>query len=224
MLASERQTAAPPEPRRTSSAAGWVAALPLAIGLVAAGVEPGTRVPQAAAPVAAVRTAAAPAAQPLVPFDVSENTMVAHFIDVGQANATLLEFACGAVLIDAGAQDQAQVTALLSYLNGFFTRRPDLQRTLNSIVVTHNHVDHTRALREVVERFKVERFLENGQRGGLAEGDKDVDWVLANRSTGGRAITVTDVNDGLITGTDGFTDGEIDPVACPGVDPEIRLL
>lgn len=31
--------------------------------------------------------------------------MVAHFIDVGQADATLLEFPCGAVLIDAGAED-----------------------------------------------------------------------------------------------------------------------
>ena len=34
-----------------------------------------------------------------------DNVMVAHYIDVGQANATLLEFSCGAVLIDAGAQD-----------------------------------------------------------------------------------------------------------------------
>ena len=29
--------------------------------------------------------------------------MKAHFIDVGQANATLLEFQCGVVLIDAGS-------------------------------------------------------------------------------------------------------------------------
>jgi len=28
--------------------------------------------------------------------------MMAHFIDVGQANATLLEFPCGVVLVDAG--------------------------------------------------------------------------------------------------------------------------
>ena len=29
--------------------------------------------------------------------------MIAHFINVGQADATLLEFPCGAILIDAGA-------------------------------------------------------------------------------------------------------------------------
>jgi len=33
--------------------------------------------------------------------------MYAHFINVGQADATLLEFPCGAVLVDAGSQDDA---------------------------------------------------------------------------------------------------------------------
>ena len=37
--------------------------------------------------------------------------MKAHFIDVGQANATLLELKCGVVLIDAGAQDDDSVCA-----------------------------------------------------------------------------------------------------------------
>src|SRR5258708_731955 len=32
--------------------------------------------------------------------------MRAHFINVGQAASALLEFPCGAVLIDAGAQDK----------------------------------------------------------------------------------------------------------------------
>ena len=35
--------------------------------------------------------------------------MKAHLIDMGQANATLLEFPFGAVLIDAGAQDEEKV-------------------------------------------------------------------------------------------------------------------
>ena len=39
--------------------------------------------------------------------------MKAHFIDVGQANATLLEFKCGVVLIDAGAQDDVYVDGIV---------------------------------------------------------------------------------------------------------------
>jgi len=60
--------------------------------------------------------------------------MKAHIIDMGQANATLLEFPCGAVLIDAGAQDEEKVDELVRFLNEFFARRQDLNRTLKSII------------------------------------------------------------------------------------------
>ena len=46
----------------------------------------------------------------------AEPVMYVHFINVGQADATLLEFPCGTILIDAGAQDDAHVTALVDYL------------------------------------------------------------------------------------------------------------
>lgn len=208
------------------AAAGWVAALPVAIGLAAASFGPADRVPRseqpAAAPPPIVETVALEGAP--APDTAGEGVMVAHFIDMGQANATLLEFPCGAVLIDAGAQEQAKIDNLLSYLDDFFARRTDLERTLSTIFITHNHVDHTRALREVVERFTVENFVENGQRGGLPEGDKDVIWVGANRSTDNRQIQVAQVDAALLDGVAGFTSGEIDPVACSGVDPQIRIL
>jgi beta-lactamase superfamily II metal-dependent hydrolase len=61
-------------------------------------------------------------------------SMTAHFIDVGQAHATLLEFSCGAMLIDVGAQDDDHEQALIDYLEQFFARRTpppdaDPQRT-----------------------------------------------------------------------------------------------
>ena len=89
--------------------------------------------------------------------------MKAHFIDMGQANAALLEFPCGAVLIDAGAQDEEKVDELVRFLNDLFARRQDLGRTLKSIIITHNHIDHTRALRTVVEMegLTVERTIDH---------------------------------------------------------------
>lgn len=161
---------------------------------------------------------------PLVSYAQPQKEMRAHFIDVGQGDATLLEFPCGAVLIDAGGQNGDTTKDLLRYLRDFFTSRPDLNQTFDSIIITHNHVDHTRALREVVESFKVERFIENGQRGGFPGGDKDVDWVLANQNLNGRSIKVFDLNDSLIVDNKGYTDKDIDPLKCSQVDPKLRVL
>lgn len=151
--------------------------------------------------------------------------MYAHFIDVGQANATVLEFPCGAVLIDAGAQDTVHVTKLLNYLSAFFNRRTDLNRTLQAIIITHNHIDHTRALREVVERFTVKRYIDNGQLSGT--GTEDPNWVRNNAVTGGRNIKLRDISDDLVPSQPyaaGLTDEDIDPISCPTCDPKIFIL
>jgi competence protein ComEC len=165
-----------------------------------------------------------PAALSQAPPDSS--VMYARFIDVGQGNATLLEFPCGAVLIDAGGENDSTTAGLVQFLEAVFRRRQDLNRTLAGIIITHNHVDHTRALREVVERFGVRNFVENGQRGGSPQGDVDVNWVVANRVSGGRNVTVFDVDaaDAEARGGSGYTDAVVDPVRCSGVDPVITIL
>lgn len=152
-------------------------------------------------------------------------TMVAHFVDVGQANATLLEFPCGAVLVDAGAQDDAHVDALTAYLEGIFGRRPDLKRTIDLVLITHNHIDHTRALRAVAEKFRVKRYVDNGQLEGM--GTANPNWIRKNADTGGRRIEFKDISDELIADISprqGLTDSFIDPIQCGTVDPKIRIL
>src|ERR1041385_72535 len=89
-------------------------------------------------------------------------SMTAHFIDIGQGESVLLEFSCGAMLIDAGAQDEAAKNRLVAYLNKFFARRTDLHKTINTILITHDHIDHDYALRAVVENFTVQHFVDNG--------------------------------------------------------------
>ena len=154
-----------------------------------------------------------------------ESSMTAHFIDVGQAHATLLEFSCGAMLIDAGTQDDEHETKLLAFLEAFFTRRSDLNRTLDSILITHNHLDHTRSLRRVVETFTVERYIDNGFTTG--SGRFGPNWLRGEVAAGRRSITVRDIADTeveAVPGKRGLTDADIDPFACANRDPTIRIL
>ena len=158
-------------------------------------------------------------------FGQSEPLMFAHFIDVGQANATLLEFPCGAVLIDAGAADTADVSALINYLEAFFDRRTDLSRTLDLVLITHNHIDHTSALRAVAETFAIKGYVDNGQLEG--PGTANPKWIRENAETGGRDIAVRVVADAEITALPdrtGLSDAVIDPIDCGDCDPEIRIL
>lgn len=151
--------------------------------------------------------------------------MTAHFIDVGQAHATLLEFPCGATLIDAGSQDDEHETALLTYLETFFDRRTDLNRTLDSVLITHNHLDHTRSLRRIVEEFTVERYIDNGFTTGSGRGGPN--WLRNEVSAGHRQITVRDIPESAVeaaAGNRGLTDADIDPIACSVRDPRIRVL
>ena len=89
-----------------------------------------------------------------------------HFIDVGQGSATLLEFPCGAVLVDAGGEDHSEFHSterLIAYLDAFFARRTDLDHRLDALVLTHPHIDHVRGVPAVLNRYTVRNIVHNGQ-------------------------------------------------------------
>jgi beta-lactamase superfamily II metal-dependent hydrolase len=91
--------------------------------------------------------------------------MRAHFIDVGQGDATLLEFPCGAILVDTGTEvneDFDGVAALQAYLEAFFANRTDLHGRLTGLILTHAHIDHVNGVDMVLERFKPANVVTNG--------------------------------------------------------------
>lgn len=156
---------------------------------------------------------------------IPDSVMVAHFIDVGQGDAALLEFSCGAVMIDAGGQAASDVSHLVDYLRAFFQRRTDLQSTLATILVSHDHVDHTRGLRKVVEGFHVENVVENGRHGARGDaGDAGLVWLAAQRDSGKITTALIDIDEADVTSDAGLVTAEIDPVDCAGTDPEITVL
>lgn len=148
-------------------------------------------------------------------------TMTCHYIDVGQGASTLLEFPCGAILIDTGAADADHVDSLVPYLEEFFTRRADLKRTLSALYITHPHLDHTRGIKKIVEAFKITNYVDDGRTTG--SGGAQVQWLRRNAEK--KQIQVTEITD-----TDfpkkhtGIHNKDVDPVDCSTCDPKIQIL
>ncbi len=160
----------------------------------------------------------------------ARDVMRFHFIDIGQGDATLLEFPCGAVLIDTGAEQNEKfdgVTALVEYLDAFFERRADLDRTLDLVVLTHPHIDHLRGAAEVLERYQVRNIIDNGAEEKGIGGDEQIAvhrWLEdpAREDVGYLHVKASEVDPAL-----GMTSEIIDPVgACAAsqIDPKLTVL
>lgn len=152
-----------------------------------------------------------------------------HVIDVGQGAATLFEFPCAAVLVDTGGESTAtfeSTQALEDYLERFFARRADLNRTLSAVFITHPHIDHTRGLPLVMKNFTVGQLITNGQpRGadGLVLESGGEAQELAEQAMKKRGALRTVARAEVEAGK-GVTDAQIDPVQCGEVDPVISVF
>ncbi len=154
---------------------------------------------------------------------VDQKIMKAHYINVGQGDATLLEFPCGTILIDSGAQDDRFTDNLIDYLEDFFNKREDLEKTIDLIIITHAHRDHNKALQKVIENFNVKAYIDNGLRRG--SGRKLQKWAQDNANQlsiryGSYSFDEIVAQGGIM----GLTNDLIDPLNCDSVDPEVTLL
>jgi competence protein ComEC len=149
--------------------------------------------------------------------------MLAHYIDVGQGNATLLEFNCGVALIDTGGQfpDNA---ALTSYLDELFKRRADLKRKLALVVLTHPHIDHTRGVLALLatgpKPFGIGSVVVNAKADGSG-------WPQQNKliqHARARSLPLSLITNDSIKRSDGLTNPAIDPLQCGEHGPDIRVL
>ncbi len=152
-----------------------------------------------------------------------------HVIDVGQGAATLLEFPCAAILVDTGGESSGQFDsnkALDEYLEVFFARRVDLEKTLAAVYITHPHIDHTRGLPLVLQKYRVLHLVTNGLPRGAdglvlesgGEPQENAEKVMRARGAL-RTVARVEVENGK-----GLTDAHIDPVACGDADPAIRVF
>jgi beta-lactamase superfamily II metal-dependent hydrolase len=127
----------------------------------------------------------------------AEAQMKVHVIDVGQAESILLEFPTAALLIDAGGEDTGDNRDrdhLIGYLDRFFQRRTDLNRTLHGVIVSHPHIDHTKHLGAVLRAFTVRNFADGGDERGSGIDSLRVARALVRRNGVNRTI----VRDGRV--------------------------
>jgi competence protein ComEC len=148
--------------------------------------------------------------------------MRVHVIDVGQGAATLVEFSCGAVLVDTGGESNNQFDSeqrLIRYLDRFFKIRPHLHGTLALLVLTHPHIDHTRSAMAVFRRYKVLNVVTDGMTTSSG-GEQAADLLTA--------VERTHIGDERVHGRDvppqGLHDSVIDPISCGDGDPDIRAF
>lgn len=157
--------------------------------------------------------------------------MRVHLINVGQGCATLVEFPCAAILIDAGGENNAlfkSQDSLKAYLDDFFESRPDLHHTLQCVYLTHPHSDHTRGVSVILDSPYV---IKNVVTDGLEKGSGRSGQIKLHRAAqdaeengdpndniGLEAVTTDEI------GNSGFTNAVIDPVNCNGINPVIKIL
>ena len=84
------------------------------------------------------------------PMPAEDSYLEAHFIDVGQADCTLLICDGEAMLIDAGNVDAEKI--ILPYLEELGIDR------LAATIVTHPHADHYGGMREVFTEIETDTF------------------------------------------------------------------
>lgn len=81
-------------------------------------------------------------------FVASEDQVIAHYIDVGQGDASFIEFPNGEVmLIDAGIASSSE--KIIDYIKNLGYDR------INYVIATHPHADHIGGLAEVIESFDI---------------------------------------------------------------------
>ncbi|RKY89284.1 DNA internalization-related competence protein ComEC/Rec2, partial [candidate division KSB1 bacterium] len=81
------------------------------------------------------------------------------FFDVGQGDACLLDFPSGKkILIDTGTRMKDYTAADFSIIP-YFEKKGI--RHLDKIIISHNHIDHTGGCISILERYRIDEFIES---------------------------------------------------------------
>jgi beta-lactamase superfamily II metal-dependent hydrolase len=119
---------------------------------------------------------------------LSSKEIRVHFINVGQADAILIQSATNAVLIDAG--DRKTQDTVINYL------REAGIKTLDYVIATHPHADHIGGMAAVIKLFRIKNVVMSDVFHTTATFDK----LLTAIEKKGLKITMPNPGDKLTAG------------------------
>ncbi len=118
---------------------------------------------------------------------VSDGQLGVHFVDVGQADCTLLQYGEHAALVDAG--NNADGPAVVQYLEDAGVTKLDF------VIGTHPHEDHIGGLDDVINHFDVEKVILPQVPDSIVPTTKTYEDVLEAVKNKGLSITKAQVGD-----------------------------
>lgn len=90
-------------------------------------------------------------------FSLPDGRLHVTFLDVGQGDAIFIQAPRGQKILVDGGPSPAILLAAMG------RRMPFWERTIDLVVLTHPHDDHVSGLIPVLERYRVQAFLDGGQ-------------------------------------------------------------
>ncbi len=82
--------------------------------------------------------------------DPADSPLIVHFIDVGQGDAIFVQFPNGKTMLIDGGENDALAGQYLKTLG---------VKTIDTLVITHPHLDHIGGLVSVIEHFEVKSII-----------------------------------------------------------------
>ena len=119
----------------------------------------------------------------------ARSQVAVHYINVGQAAAALLEFDSGLIMIDAGGEDTSDHPSaevyrkhLVDYITKVFAEHPTWNNTIEGLIISHPHIDHTMLIMDVLKNFTVHTLIDNGAEcgSGMADLKNARAWATKN--------------------------------------------
>ena len=117
----------------------------------------------------------------------ADGALKVYFFDVGQGDSIFIETENKKqILIDGGPSN--------SVVNNLAEAMPFWDRTIDLVILTHPDSDHYQGLTEVIKRYKIDNFLNNGLSASTqvyevlkkGVGGRGIRQVMAKRGTGVR--------------------------------------